>query len=381
MRRTNLLLCILGSLWFNACTDDSNVLPEPAEKCEADAFASARAIANQAMIDFGFGVKSRSVSDTNVEILFTDSALSDTAAYIVNYKDGGFAIVNPNAETQVYAISVDGSYQPGVIPASDAYMAAIIGGNRPVKPTPLPLDSMVIQQPDPDFLHPPYTNVYENLTPTWYQSDPFNRYCPLISYLPQQRALTGCTPLAIAEVCSVKNYPERIGDRFFDWNEIRTAENIEDLSATSLDNLAFIISKIGSYAGTTYEPLTSSTTFSGALKACKSLGFQNAREINTSDDLRNELKKKSPVCMFGTHAPGKEDEASHTWVGDGLMIHGRYIDNSGLITDFPIPSGYEETYYVHCNWGWGGTNNGYFVLGTSYSVNSYKFEKLRILAF
>jgi hypothetical protein len=74
------------------------------------------------------------------------------------------------------------------------------------------------------------------------------------------------------------------------------------------------------------------------------------------------LTYKGVAIMVGK----EQNNYGHAWLADGSM-HIRYTiityNNVSIIgsEDSDTSTTYEDYYYVHLNWGWGGHCNGYFI--------------------
>ena len=55
----------------------------------------------------------------------------------------------------------------------------------------------------------------------------------------------------------------------------------------------------------------------------------------------------------------------HAWVIDGYKKR-KYVSSSGHVD--------KRQYLVHCNWGWGGCNNGYFSSGIFKTLSAVEFD-------
>lgn len=90
--------------------------------------------------------------------------------------------------------------------------------------------------------------------------------------------------------------------------------------------------------------------------------------------IRNSLKAGRPVYMQGKRLKDDGSYGVHAWVIDGsdngIMLIPR-IDSSGNPIIRKI-----KVFLVHCNWGNGGSNDGYFILGAfDYKcLGLYQFE-------
>ena len=76
-------------------------------------------------------------------------------------------------------------------------------------------------------------------------------------------------------------------------------------------------------------------------------------------------------CLVEANAEGlknKVDEVSHSWIIDGYMI-----------ANFNFESYKEQAFYVHNNWGWNGSYDGYFLLedaGIKFDLPGVKLDRL-----
>jgi len=77
-------------------------------------------------------------------------------------------------------------------------------------------------------------------------------------------------------------------------------------------------------------------------------------DANWKNLLKGEIDKRRPICYRGENLGGNP---SHIWVVDGYNV-----DNNNNVNQF------------HCNWGWGGTSNGFYTLSNLTNVNGYNFN-------
>lgn len=191
-----------------------------------------------------------------------------------------------------------------------------------------------------------YSKVGPILNYYWHQSHPFNKYCPIKS---GTRCLAGCVPVALAMILTYNRYPASLTlDGYTcQWDLMNSVYNynsstgrIEEGSSTGLDLVAWLIKEIGVYCDTYYTTSWSFTVPEDAKDFMKSIGYTNAKKHVGYDenDILPMLNAGKPV--FIAAISGVID--GHAWVIDG------YIKNS-----------YRTL--MHCNWGWGGSCNGYYV--------------------
>ena len=187
------------------------------------------------------------------------------------------------------------------------------------------------------------------ITANWNQGGGWNELCP-------GNSLVGCVAVAMAQVINYWEYPNQgygysqyydpvhgiisvnFEDYFYDFN------NMDDDSPTIDSQL--LLYHAGAAVHMDYSPWASgaSVCWEGP-SAQDALGnnfrFNNMvtceAKINYSDDewellIKNQLDRSWPIVYRGY-----SDDAGHAWNMDG----------------------YQGNYY-HCNWGWGGSANGYF---------------------
>lgn len=190
--------------------------------------------------------------------------------------------------------------------------------------------------------HDPYGR-YEAVQPllgdiSWHQNAPFNDNCPVVPiYETSGKAPAGCVATAAGMI--LKYWSASPG---YDWNKIRASYN-GDYSAEEAAEIARLMTDIGSAVNMQYGALASEAKASD-IPAAMSDKFGMSPSIFGCDlTLLNEaarqaivleeLKARRPVCFAGQNGSG-----GHAFVIDGNTADG----------------------YLHVNWGWGGTSDGWF---------------------
>ncbi len=218
------------------------------------------------------------------------------------------------------------------------------------------------------------------LTTTWDQNPDvyykgkyygaYNQNCPFDSAY-SQNALTGCVATAMAQVMKFWNYPAKgtgthsyvplsfpkygtlfanFGATTYNWTSMPDALN-QSSSPAQNDAVATLIYHCGVSVNMNYGVNGSSSYLVGgypynaadyALVAYFGYSAQGIYRANYGDNqwvklIENELDSSRPVLYGGQDTALHE---GHAFVADGY-------DNNNLI---------------HFNWGWGGINNGYFLV-------------------
>ena len=353
--------------------------------------------------DFFYPKGSRaSAAGVTVGHYVTNSSRSatDTVLSVVNFADGrGFVILTDKADSpEILAVSDEGTlslenidnpslklFVDNAIENLQGKASGIVGGLDPTRP----------------FLYK-FENTYDtiyNVEPMikvhWGQNAPYNNYCPMLPN--NKRAYAGCVPIAAAQIMTHHLYPRSFvwdvegGSTTVavDWDMINRhiTSGTDSIQTSCQDDAAthnvigMLVRKIGQEVGVIYRTFGSFTTMRSFKSGISYFGY-----------------KTSDIKQFGTK-PTASFDGSRIWVVGGrdatssgrdaghmFLIDGRkYIrhDYKSYILDpsitppalVEVVEEYTRYYdYVHINWGWDGTSNGYFYNGTYNSRNPYKLD-------
>ncbi len=206
------------------------------------------------------------------------------------------------------------------------------------------------------------TSVEPMLTTLWDQSTPYNDLAPTMD---GRKTMTGCVATAMAQIMKYHNYPKtgkgwinyswnkqnlsfNFGITTFDWENMldkyTTGEN-RNYSQDEATAVATLMQACGYAVKMNYG-----TSASGTSSYTPAPAF--VEYFNYSSDIRNisrdfytimdwekaiyaSIAAKMPVLLTGQSGTG-----GHAFVCDG----------------------YSSNHYFHINWGWGGYQDGYFLL-------------------
>lgn len=200
---------------------------------------------------------------------------------------------------------------------------------------------------------------------SWGQGEPFNMY---MEKKDGKRCLTGCGAVAVAQVMCHYRYPSSIGEYDLDWEKMSTARFSTD---PGIEDVARLMQQL---AGSTYlksdTGVDITTTRDARIqKTFELLGYHCSDEIEDgykpADLISTIMTKEWPVIMSGyaiktVNALGfTVYSEGHYWVCDQIKACTRTINT--YVNGKLASSRAEGDYYVHCNWGWGGYHNGYFL--------------------
>lgn len=205
---------------------------------------------------------------------------------------------------------------------------------------------------------------------TWNQMSPYNLLCPTYNgvHLP-----TGCVATAAAQIVKYHEYPAQwkgqiVGDcgvqgvsmqltmdldeTPLEWDKMLDSYTSANPGTAEQQNaVATLMTAIGYGVDMNYAAAGSGaqTIMVSKLLCGENFGYDKSvqylqRDCYTQDEWENiiydQLARKLPVLYDGSTI----NEEGHAYVCDG------YQENDGNA-------------YFHINWGWGGTSDGYFMLG------------------
>ena len=189
------------------------------------------------------------------------------------------------------------------------------------------------------------------ITANWNQGGQWNNECP-------GNALVGCVAVAMGQVMYYWKHPVQGSgySQYYDQNYGPIAVNFEDYTYdfdNMLDNQATLDSQLLLYHAGVSVNMDYSESGSGASVCWESPSSEAALEQNFNfiDNIGCESKLNYNDEEW---AMILKDQLDNGWP----IIYRGYQENDGPGHAWNI-DGYDNDYY-HCNWGWGGSSNGYF---------------------
>ena len=292
---------------------------------------------------------------------------TDTLLYIVNFtNDNGFALVSALDNYDGVVAYIESGHltpddeidNPGFNFFLESFMAG--GGFSPGIPDPTPYDSI----PIPGVWHT--TAFYAPLLTTqWGQGDPFNRLCYTSDSL---QAVAGCGAIAASQIVAYHQHPSAYQTHTYLWNDILSGNTPQTESGkTSVSELVY---DVGHLIRTEYG-VSASTSYTDSISYCwNEFGYSYSLMDFNIDSCLVDFQNNRPVFMRGTgiiEFPDRIRVFGHAWVIDGCVVREREI-----LTIQPPGSQNEIQHFIHCNWGWDGEYDGYYIagaFGTKYDQN------------
>jgi hypothetical protein len=209
--------------------------------------------------------------------------------------------------------------------------------------------------------------VVEHVTPimitSWGQGWPFNRACPLDEN--GDRTLAGCVAIATAQIVALHRSPDSYNGHEYLWDDIVRQGDFLPYETLAINSVANLVHDIGELVNTSYGTNISTAYSDNVANALDSLGY-HYEKLNTVtfDSIKSDIENGYPVYISGRRSG---DYYGHAWVADGFVIL--------QVNIAPINGDMFYRKYVHCNWGWYGAGNGYYMMGAfenQYNPNTHE---------
>jgi len=200
----------------------------------------------------------------------------------------------------------------------------------------------------------------------WNQSPNYNNLCPYDS-VGGGKSVTGCVATAMAQVMKYWNYPARgIGSNSY----TPSAHKYEGVQTVNFDSTTYQWDSMPAYIGTA----TSTNQINAIATLMYSCGVSvNMDYSSTGSGAHGSAVGTSLVKYFG-YDPDVQvlDRSLHTdaeWISiiENELNLGRPVVYTGQDTATDdghcfVTDGYDVNNFFHFNWGWGGLDNGYFMI-------------------
>lgn len=290
---------------------------------------------------------------------------SQTVSYYVfaNSEDKGFVIVSGDDRfPEIIGYSDEGTFNENELPDGltyfmKSYQATVdkVLGNDETTIRNLELEKNIRSSLNVIKVEPLLGNI------AFGQDNPYNKMCPLYDG-GSLHAVTGCVPVAMAQVMAYYRYPKTLQadipgyncrkgqmtssiskGEAYDWANILPTYYNVSYTDTNADAVAKLLFHCGAAIQVQYGPLSGGNLEPSQL--AKFFGYDAdllnkvyRSEVTLSqwvELINRELQAERPIIFSGFDSTG-----GHEFVCDG-------VDESGL---------------YHINWGWNGSRNGYFDL-------------------
>ena len=224
-----------------------------------------------------------------------------------------------------------------------------------------------------------YKSVPPMLTTAWYQREPFN---DSVRTILGGKTKAGCVAVAVGQIMAYHEFPtdlsQYIDDPTISWSDIKTVYPSYNITyggtANGKKQVAELMKEIGQKCRMLYTSDFGFATPAAARDCMLLFGYPWTVKWDWyyESKIISMLDKGNPVFIAALehvpagdwlHGTWTEWEGGHAWVIDGYIQYRRYVSGTA-----------EDCYYVHCNWGWRGRNNGYFLSGMFDTLNAASYD-------
>lgn len=379
-KRFFLMAVLVSGLMLSGCTNDIDDLQQP-DKIENDAAGIANKVSKADAMDIARKVLKKSPTRGGSQMLptfeyvveenFTRGGTSaDTLAYILNYPNNeGFVIISTDRRVYpVLGFANEGHFSFDNDNAKDNFIEKI--GSYMDNAISDTLYDVAEHDFDGCYVVNPMVQV------SLHQLSPWNKYvieehpdCPV-----------GCVAVATALVMSHSKVQLSYHNSVFHLKSMITAinegQNPPAANAPkrimggylptytyeqAVDSMARLLYWIGKDVNMNYTQNGSGAFSTNAYNLCKSLSFTIPSGYARFDikAITQYLKDNHIIYLRGSDIDGK---GGHAWVSDACYFCVDLNDQTQILDT-----------YIHCDWGWGGSCNGYYS-GSVFEASSYKFS-------
>lgn len=228
------------------------------------------------------------------------------------------------------------------------------------------------------YTYGPWENVIydvQKCNVKWNQGWPHNI---VVNKLYGDSTATGCVPTAIAQLMSVYKYPLSYKGNEFNWDDMIAKKAAYFCSDNAKLQIAQLMAQLGDKENlnTKYGKLNedgSESKIENVNRTFRAFGYSNGGTVNDYDSsmLIEELKKGFPLLVGGYTYRDRVEligikfsyvySDGHMWLTHGLLERKRekiLHNKNGTV----ISRGTESVYYPLYNWGYGGEDDGYFLV-------------------
>jgi hypothetical protein len=314
-----------------------------------------------------------------------DGELPDPYVHIFNFEDGeGYALISGDKRTApVFAITESGALtkdtkvdNPGLILFLANMEAYYFSSIENYEEEPMTRASSWSEY-GPWINSAPYATKGLSFN-NWSQGSPYNDSLRLIN---NERPWAGCTATATALVMAFHKHSKKFNGHEFNWDVLTRHERTHGVNgvvdrtyynSAAAPGIALLMQQLGLSCNLnmSYGLDGSGADEANIPRTLRNYGYSNGGTHGNYNEttVLNELKAGYIVvaCGFASETKNKflgitlwkTHKDGHTWVLDRIMARNRtktdYVDGRRKSTST------ETQYLLRCNWGWGGTDNGYF---------------------
>ena len=328
----------------------------------------------------------------NLDSRSSDISITEPLIYLFNFEDNeGYALVSGDRRVHDILAFVEkghldpnkGTDNPGLaifLSNIDIYYRHMTGlpiYSEQETGTPMVCNDGDDYNPDIDEDYVEYsdwttTGEYGNkINCTWGQNSPFNNYCYTDN---GEQAVAGCVAIAVAQIMFYHGLNYTYNGTLYDWNIIRGTTGSYTGTQESRDMAARLVADLGKPENLdmNYGTETSGASNENVARTFYNFGYTSVGSLQDFDGNTLSLRtnplyvsgyaRRQTILdtILGVPVTNYYHTSGHSWVIDTKLTQRRYKYTylyNGVLAKTEI----EDRYLYHCNWGWNGQDDGYYL--------------------
>ena len=211
----------------------------------------------------------------------------------------------------------------------------------------------------------------------WNQNYPLNMYCRTAD---GQRALVGCVAIAVGQIMYHHAHNYRYNGTYYDWDTIFYYKSVYNYNEEALDMAARLVADLGrpENLDMDYGVDASGAYSSNVARTVANFGYTHTGTLSTTSGFNtsygpiyvcgtaldtSNIPNYNPLGIYSTES----HYSSHAWIIDASLEQERAV-YTYLYNGILAKTEYEYRTLCHCNWGWGGLADGYY-MGDLFQLN------------
>lgn len=373
--------CTETEMWnekMNSKSISDDVTIEAVKKSAMDFINDLKPITRGESFDIASVYAWRSADAFSTSRVNGEEELPDTALYIVNFtNNNGYLLLSAvDPAHEVVAYVEEGNMTPNRTIDNPGFKLFLEGLKEhitrfdPVGPG-VPDTTLITMDTTQVGIGPTPAYGYEwridsmapkLLSTKWGQFYPYNMYCFTNT---GEQAVAGCVAIAGAQLMAYYQYPSSYNNHIYYWNNILDGE--EPVSALGKESVARLVNDIGVLIFTQYGVNGSSAHAYDLANCWNNMGYTYQYYAPYDyESCVQEFRHFRPVVMKGE----RENNIGHCWVIDGFIARSLWV-----IRQYSQHVVMRQN-LVHCNWGWNGQQNGYFLHNAFNTANQILTDSL-----
>lgn len=315
----------------------------------------------------------------------SDDTQEREGVFVVNFKNnGGYIIMSESKHNEPIIAACEKGYLDISVPTENMNLIPILANtdaileanHRRYKDTETKQDIEI--EPGmhgTDYQYGPWEIVDQAgpLVPVkWHQEDPHNLKIPLIN---GHRPPVGCVATAISQIMSYHRHPQ------YNWDLI--ISNIGNNYSKEILSTLHRDLGLPHNLNMQYSVLESGAPSANVPRTFRAYGYQSSDLCDYNwETIKSEIYDRKPIYVRANCIKVEETtprflfwggktsvsyRGGHAWVLDGIRTIKRKVTHIDRYYKHVIGTSYETKELVHCNFGWGGKDNGYYLSKAFYA--------------